>query len=78
MLRSESRLAIELPDFFTIPLPNEGPTACFPMMMIMIMIMNMNNGVEEVELMRQRGCGSEASYHYYQLYKLLNRQKKNT
>jgi hypothetical protein len=35
LLRSESRLAIELPDLFTIPLPNEGPTPYFPMAMIM-------------------------------------------
>jgi hypothetical protein len=35
LLRSESRLAAEFPDFFTIPLPGEGPTLCFPMIMIM-------------------------------------------
>jgi Centromere DNA-binding protein complex CBF3 subunit, domain 2 len=35
LLRSESRLAAEFPDFFTIPLPDEGPTPCFPMIMIM-------------------------------------------
>lgn len=35
LLRSESRLAAELPDFFTIPLPNEGPTPCPAMVMIM-------------------------------------------
>jgi hypothetical protein len=35
LLRSESRLAAEFPDFFTIPLPGEGPTPCFPMIMIM-------------------------------------------
>jgi hypothetical protein len=33
--RSESRLAAELSDFFTVQLPNEGPTPCFPMIMIM-------------------------------------------
>jgi hypothetical protein len=35
LLRSESRLAAEFPDFFTISLPGEGPTPCFPMIMIM-------------------------------------------
>ena len=35
LLRSESRLAAEFPDFSTIPLPGEGPTPCFPMIMIM-------------------------------------------
>jgi hypothetical protein len=35
LLRSESRLAAELPDFFSIMLPNEGPTACPLMVMIM-------------------------------------------
>ena len=35
LLRSEFRLAAEFPDFFTIPLPGEGPTPCFPMIMIM-------------------------------------------
>jgi hypothetical protein len=30
-----SRLAAEFPDFFMIPLPGEGPTSCFPMIMIM-------------------------------------------
>lgn len=33
--RSKWRLAAELSDFFTIQLPNEGPTPCFPMIMIM-------------------------------------------
>jgi hypothetical protein len=35
LLRSESRLAAELPDFFSIMLPNEGPTPCPLMVMIM-------------------------------------------
>jgi hypothetical protein len=35
LLRSESRLAVEFLDFFTIPLPGEGPTPCFPMIVIM-------------------------------------------
>jgi hypothetical protein len=35
LLRSESRLAAEFPDFFTIPLPGEGPTPCFPIIIIM-------------------------------------------
>ena len=35
LLRSEDRLGAELPDFFTIPLPGEGPTPCFPMIMLM-------------------------------------------
>jgi Centromere DNA-binding protein complex CBF3 subunit, domain 2 len=35
LLRSESRLAAEFPDFFTIPLPGEGATPCFPMIVIM-------------------------------------------
>jgi hypothetical protein len=34
LLRSESRLAAEFPDFFTIPLLGEDPTSCFPMIMI--------------------------------------------
>jgi hypothetical protein len=34
LLRSESRLAAEFPDFFTVQLPGEGPTPCFPMIMI--------------------------------------------
>jgi Centromere DNA-binding protein complex CBF3 subunit, domain 2 len=33
--RSEFRLAAEFPDFFTIPLPGEGLTPYFPMIMIM-------------------------------------------
>jgi hypothetical protein len=35
LLRSESRLGAELPDFFTIQLPGEWPTPCFAMIMIM-------------------------------------------
>jgi hypothetical protein len=35
LLRSEARLEAELPDFFTVPLPDEGPTPCYPMIMIM-------------------------------------------
>jgi len=35
LLRSEARRIAELPDFFTLPLPNEGPTPCFAMIMIM-------------------------------------------
>jgi hypothetical protein len=35
LLRSESRLGAELPDFFTMQLPNGGPTPCFPMIVIM-------------------------------------------
>jgi hypothetical protein len=35
LLRSESRLGTELPDFFTMQLPNGGPTPCFPMIVIM-------------------------------------------
>jgi hypothetical protein len=35
LLQSEDRLSAELPDFFTIPLPGEGPTPCFPMIMLM-------------------------------------------
>ncbi|KAF2178737.1 hypothetical protein K469DRAFT_802592, partial [Zopfia rhizophila CBS 207.26] len=35
LLRSESRLEAELPDFFTVPLPDKGPTPCYPMIMIM-------------------------------------------
>ena len=35
LLRSESRLAAELPDLFTIQLPGEGPTPCPAMVMIM-------------------------------------------
>ena len=35
LMRSESRLAAELSGFFTVQLPNEGPTPCFPMNMIM-------------------------------------------
>jgi hypothetical protein len=35
LLRSESRLAAGFPDFFTIPLPGEGSTPCFPMIIIM-------------------------------------------
>jgi hypothetical protein len=38
LLRGESRRLVELPDLFTIPLSNEGPTPCSPMIMIM------NNG----------------------------------
>lgn len=35
LLRSESRRGAELPDLFTISLPNEGPTPCLPMILIM-------------------------------------------
>jgi len=35
LLRSESCLAAELPDLFTIQLPGEGPTPCPAMVMIM-------------------------------------------
>jgi len=35
LLRSKSRLGAELPDFFTIQLPDEGPTPCPAMVMIM-------------------------------------------
>jgi Centromere DNA-binding protein complex CBF3 subunit, domain 2/Transcriptional activator of glycolytic enzymes len=35
LLRSESRLGAELPDFFALELPEEGPTPCFAMVMIM-------------------------------------------
>jgi hypothetical protein len=35
LLRSESCLAVESPDFVAIPLPGEGPTPRFPMIMIM-------------------------------------------
>ena len=35
LLQSESRLAIELPDFFMIPLSNEGPMPYFSMIIIM-------------------------------------------
>jgi Centromere DNA-binding protein complex CBF3 subunit, domain 2 len=35
LLRSESRLGAKLPDFFTIQLPDEGPTPCPAMVMVM-------------------------------------------
>jgi hypothetical protein len=35
LLRSEMRLGAELPDFFTIQLPNEGPTPCHTMIIVM-------------------------------------------
>jgi hypothetical protein len=35
LLWSQSRLTAEFPDFFTIQLPDEGPTPYFPMVMIM-------------------------------------------
>ena len=55
LLRSESRLAAELPDFFTISLPNEGPTACFPMIMIMDNgKMNLQGRLEYGAAMRHR------------------------
>lgn len=38
LLRGEARRQLELPDIFTIPLSNEGPTPCWPM------ILMMNNG----------------------------------
>lgn len=38
LLRGESRRNLELADLFTISLPHEGPTPCWPMIMIM------NNG----------------------------------
>ncbi|KAJ5110851.1 short-chain dehydrogenase [Penicillium argentinense] len=38
LLRGESRRQLQFPDLFTISLPNEGPTPCWPMIMIM------NNG----------------------------------
>ena len=38
LLRGESRRQLQFPDLFTVSLPNEGPTPCWPMIMIM------NNG----------------------------------
>jgi hypothetical protein len=38
LLRGESRWQFQFPDLFTISLPNEGPTPCWPIVMIM------NNG----------------------------------
>jgi hypothetical protein len=38
LLRGESRRQLQFPDLFTLSLPNEGPTPCWPMIMIM------NNG----------------------------------
>ncbi|KAJ5085702.1 short-chain dehydrogenase [Penicillium argentinense] len=38
LLLGESRRQLQFPDLFTISLPNEGPTPCWPMIMIM------NNG----------------------------------
>ncbi|KAF2175248.1 hypothetical protein K469DRAFT_611327 [Zopfia rhizophila CBS 207.26] len=35
LLRSESRLEAEFLDFFTIPLPDEGPTPCYLIIIIM-------------------------------------------
>ena len=35
LLRGEARRSAEFADFFTIPLPNEGPTPCNPMILIM-------------------------------------------
>jgi len=35
LLRGESRRTAELADLFTISLPNEGPTPCWPMILIM-------------------------------------------
>jgi hypothetical protein len=55
LLRSESRLAAELADFFTIPLPNEGPTPCYPMIMIMgNSKMNQQGRLEYGAVMRHR------------------------
>lgn len=35
LLRGESRRLLEMPDLFTIPLSNEGPTPCWPIIIIM-------------------------------------------
>lgn len=35
LLRGESRRQLQFPNLFTISLPNEGPTPCWPMIMIM-------------------------------------------
>ncbi|KAJ5142583.1 short-chain dehydrogenase [Penicillium bovifimosum] len=35
LLRGESRRCLQFPDLFTISMPNEGPTPCWPMIMIM-------------------------------------------
>ena len=55
LLRSESRLAAEFPDFFTLQLPGEGPTPCFPMIMIMDNgKMNQQGRLEYAAVMRHR------------------------
>lgn len=71
LLRGESRRNLELADLFTILLPHEGPTPCWPMIMIM------NNGktnpfgrLEYMGVMRHRDpllctMGQTAFYLFY-------------
>ena len=35
LLRGESRRQLQFPDMFTLSLPNEGPTTCWPMILIL-------------------------------------------
>lgn len=71
LLRGENRLGAQLPDFFSLELPNEGPTPCHAMLMIMDNgKMNQHGRIEYGGVMRHRNpllctMGHMAFYLFY-------------
>ncbi len=71
LLRGENRLAAELLDFFSLELPNEGPTPCHAMIMIMDNgKMNQQGRIEYAGVIRHRNpllctMGHTAFYLFY-------------